>query len=578
MPMKIFKYLYFNPLVNKLNQNLGIRQKTYLAFIFVTLFFFIFLIIQLISFGKLSRANQEMEKLIRLHYFSEKIDNYVQEENIDVFSAAVSGNGQMVNLAEGKGHLEYAEDSLVYAMEEVSVPGLKKMKWINAFKDDISNFSHLASLYFTRQRGAGSNNMLSAATRETKNFAGSFTASLQNIRNSLLVLNDGIISRQKALVQSRERIISRMHWQSIVLFGLGLLVAVVIANFVAYKITDPIEKLQANIDVLSSGEYNFSQSFDVLDNDEIGGIVKGIERLGETMKQTIIFAEEVGRNNFDSKVQFEKKGKLANALLTMRDNLKEMTEQTKKQQEEEERRSNVMQQLTDLTIILRNTTGQLSDFYSKILQHLVKSVKGIQGGLFLVKEEDGTEPVLELRAAFAYDRQKYLHKEFLFGEGVIGRCALERERILMTDLPADYMKITSGLGQAEPSNLILIPMLLNDELYGVIEISSFKTFDNYHIDFLEKAAENIASTVHNVRINEQTASLFEKTRIQAEELASQEEEMKQNLEELQATQEEASRKSDELSRLLVLSREREKELEEKLGKANNEIKNLRKSR
>ncbi|HYX09348.1 MAG TPA: GAF domain-containing protein [Bacteroidales bacterium] len=573
--MGIFKSLYFNPLVNKLNQNLSIRHKTYLAFLFVSLFFFIFLIVQLVSFSRLNKTDDKLDQLICLHNNSAELARLVQEQNLAIFASPGRQKGVKSDFGHLQNQINQVADTLCNYLKTGLLPAFDVTTWEKKLNNNLNDLKLVLAQYSAALTGTNIQDGLSDGHKNLSAITSRFVM-LNKQTETLLGLLDGkILTMQEILIQNRHSVLTRVYWQSAILFVLGVFIALIIANFVAYRITDPIEKVKKNIDVLAIGEYEFPEAFDVVDNDEIGEIIRGIERLGGTMKQTILFAEEVGRNNFNSKIQFEGKGKLATALLTMRDNLKEMTEQTKNQQEEEEKRSNVMQQLSDLTVVLRNNTDKLSDFYSNILRHLVKSVQGIQGGLFLVKEQDGEEPVLELKTAFAYDRRKYLHKEFLFGEGVIGRCALEREKIMMTDLPDDYMKITSGLGQAEPSSLILIPILLNDALYGVIEISSFNAFDSYQVDFLEKAAENIASTVHNVRVNEQTSKLFEKTKIQAEELASQEEEMKQNLEELQATQEEAGRKSDNLKRMLDESQERVKILEEELHEAHKEITHLK---
>jgi methyl-accepting chemotaxis protein len=130
---------------------------------------------------------------------------------------------------------------------------------------------------------------------------------------------------------------------------------------------------------------------------------------------------------------------------------------------------------------------------------------------------------------------------------------MEAETILLTEVPANYITITSGLGKATPNCLILIPIKHENVVLGVIEMASFSVFTPNEVEFLERVGEIIASAVSSVRINTKTRFLLEQSQQQAEEMLAQEEEMRQNMEELQATQEEMSRKADE-------QRQREEEL------------------
>ncbi|HYI76682.1 MAG TPA: PAS domain-containing protein, partial [Chryseolinea sp.] len=145
------------------------------------------------------------------------------------------------------------------------------------------------------------------------------------------------------------------------------------------------------------------------------------------------------------------------------------------------------------------------------------------------------------------------------GEGLIGQCYLEAQTIYMAKVPNNYLTITSGLGGANPSSLLVIPLRTNDKIEGVLELASLKPFKPHEIEFLEKLGELLASSIITVRTGEKTSKLLQVSQEQAEEMRAQEEEMRQNMEELEATQEQMNRTVAELGTLKA-SLEKEKYL------------------
>src|ERR1035438_7413694 len=132
-----------------------------------------------------------------------------------------------------------------------------------------------------------------------------------------------------------------------------------------------------------------------------------------------------------------------------------------------------------------------------------------------------------------------------FGEGTVGMCWAEGEPIIMTEIPENYIKITSGLGDANPRSILVIPLKFNEKTQGVIEIASFNAFQEHHVKFAQAVAETMGSVIYNGKINLKTMELLKASKTMTEGLRAQEEELRQNMEEMQATQEEMKRIQEE---------------------------------
>ncbi|MEQ8478087.1 PAS domain S-box protein [Fulvivirga sp.] len=225
--------------------------------------------------------------------------------------------------------------------------------------------------------------------------------------------------------------------------------------------------------------------------------------------------------------------------------LKELAKKQSKYIEDERRRNWKNEGLAKFSELLRMDEKSLTDLSFTILSNLVHYVGANQGGFFIENEDDGGR-YMNLTACYAYDRKKFVESKVEVGQGLLGQVMLEKEMIMITDVPSDFVTITSGLGEATPNVILILPLIVNDKFYGAIEMASFQIFEDYQIEFLNDVAENIASTVAAVKVNEQTSDLLKQSQNMAQELQSREEEMRQNMEELQATQEEMERNKVEL--------------------------------
>lgn len=249
----------------------------------------------------------------------------------------------------------------------------------------------------------------------------------------------------------------------------------------------------------------------------------------DLVNENISFAESISSGEYNLSREIAEHDALGNALGKMQFGLKEARER-----ETEEKFIN--QGLAFVNEILRKYQANEDELCNNLLSNLVKYLKINQGAIFLLDENQET-PHLKLAACYAYDRKKYIDKQIAIGQGLVGQCYLERDAIYMTDIPQGYTYITSGLGDATASSLLLVPLMYNEKVVGVIELASLHTMDEITRNFVTKIAENIAASLISTQSNVQTKVLLEKAQEQADLMAAQEEEMRQNMEEIQATQE-----------------------------------------
>ncbi len=134
----------------------------------------------------------------------------------------------------------------------------------------------------------------------------------------------------------------------------------------------------------------------------------------------------------------------------------------------------------------------------------------------------------------------------MIGEGLVGRCAFEKLPVYLTDIPESYIQINSGMGGATPRSLLLMPLKVEQTVYGVIELASFNTMDDYKIEFVEKLANQLASQIASIQLTNKTEDLLKQARLQSDELKLQREQLEQNMEELKSVQDEMVRKQNEL--------------------------------
>jgi len=168
-----------------------------------------------------------------------------------------------------------------------------------------------------------------------------------------------------------------------------------------------------------------------------------------------------------------------------------------------------------------------------ILSDLVPLVDAQQGVFYVNQPQEDERPLMRLLGGYAYSNRKNLSNEFRQGEGLVGQCVLEKKRILLTHVPNDYIYINSGLGEAPPLNIIVLPVLFEEEVKAVIELASFNRFSDIHMTFLNTLTESIGIVLNTIEANTRTERLLMQSQSLASELQSQQDELKKTNERLE---------------------------------------------
>ncbi|MDQ3557652.1 MAG: response regulator, partial [Pseudomonadota bacterium] len=204
---------------------------------------------------------------------------------------------------------------------------------------------------------------------------------------------------------------------------------------------------------------------------------------------------------------------------------------------------------TNLARFTRMLQGErdLVTVSNMILSEIAPLVNVQRGVLYIVDDSDG-EPALDMVASYAFTERKNLSHRFRLRQGLVGQCAYEKKRILLTHVPADYITIGSALGEAPPLNIIVLPVLFEEEVKAVIELASFSRFSETHQAFLDQLTESIGIVLNTIAANMRTEGLLKQSQLLTGELQSQQEELKTTNERLEQ-QAATLRRSEELLRM-----------------------------
>lgn len=322
----------------------------------------------------------------------------------------------------------------------------------------------------------------------------------------------------------------------------------IIGTIISISITKPLNYLIKHVNKLSVGDYeNVINSYS---DDEVGQLTMSVEEMQIKLIEVTSHAGKIAKGNYSGEISpRSSKDELAISLNKMTQSLRNLKMQNEYQDWLK----------TGQNILNDNMRGDLeiNSLASNIITSLAEYVNAKLGAIYIYDERNRQ---LNLSGSYAYTLRKGVNEKIKIGEGIVGQCALEKKVISITDIPDDYIRISSSLGDAAPKNIIAFPFLFESELKGVIELATFTEWKDKEIEFLTNIADIIGISFSSAEARNRMKELLIEQQEQSKELLAQQEELKAANEEL-----------EEKTESLILSEERLQAQQNELKATNEEL-------
>lgn len=309
------------------------------------------------------------------------------------------------------------------------------------------------------------------------------------------------------------------HWIIFLCAGIIFFAIIIIAIFVK-RFLKPIIEIRDNMISLAEGDFPEDVEYD--NYDEIYDTAEAMNEFVHRLKVSTDFAQKIGEGEIVDERRSLLLGSdvLSKSLLAMKENLSKV-------EEDNDKRKWVSEGIAIHSDVLRNNSSNIKDLGDALVSSLVRYVGAHHGGVFVIHDtSENATPYYELVATYAYEVPDGGNTKFRLGQGLVGQCALEKETIYLQNTPSEFTKISSALGSADAGNVLIVPLKLHEQVFGVLELASFSVFEPHKIEFIEKIGETVASAILAVKSNERTQKLLKESQYITDNLRKKEEELK----------------------------------------------------
>ncbi|MCP4715259.1 MAG: GAF domain-containing protein, partial [Deltaproteobacteria bacterium] len=328
-----------------------------------------------------------------------------------------------------------------------------------------------------------------------------------------------LVAEEEKLLAARIQKTSDTALTTVLVAIVGLVLSLLIGAFVSFYIVRDVSRQlgsePAEIERLTQRVARGDIDIEFASEGKtVTGVYAATITMVENLHAVVRQADAVSKGDYAQQVTPRSNmDTLGNALVRMIETLRTISAQN----ERESRLRNGQAELNDIirgdhnkVVLTESVITYLADYF------------GAQVGAFYLAATDG---MLELTASYAYRKCNDLSSRFAVGESLVGQAARERKPIIISEVPEDYIRITSGLGNAVPNTILLYPIVLMDDLKGVIELGSLRSFSDEDLEFMDQVGENIAIALNSADARQHVQDLLEQSQAQSEELAAQQQEL-----------------------------------------------------
>ena len=352
--------------------------------------------------------------------------------------------------------------------------------------DQLSEYRMTFNLLFSKQ--------LLLGLADNDGYKGEAMAQIKTMQNDieeLMIESDMLRASNK---EKTNTIIIAVQVSAIVL---GLTFFLILFS----SVNHPIEKMNFYLEKMLKGELT-PPEINEGSNSEMNHMAQKLATFINNLKKKQLFTEDIGNGKTDNEIELlSDNDELGISLINMKKNLELQYEKQRKRREADEIQDKINIGLAEFGDILRNNSNNIDSLCDETTRNLIHYMDANYGAMYIYVDDNPDNIYLEMKSTYAADNKKFVQKKIALYEGIVGTCAVEKNIQIIDDIPPDYIKIGSGFGFTKPGHLLAVPLMLKDEIYGIIELCRTEKFEDYKITFIEKLAEDIASTISYVKEN-----------------------------------------------------------------------------